>query len=86
MNHNPQHPTPDIMKQISYLEANARKWLVWITPASGVGGEYPIPIPCPNQKDAQAYAAACRTCGQRARVSAPTPQPKPVAITPSCQP
>lgn len=46
--------------------------LVYITPASGVGGEFPVPIPFNlkqyTRRYVLAYAAACRRDGQQVRV------------------
>jgi hypothetical protein len=44
------------------------RYNVFITPASGVGGEFPRPIPFPNKSRAENYAKACRAIGQKARV------------------
>jgi hypothetical protein len=64
------------MKHQAYLNAIAHRFTVWITPASRVGGEFPIPVPFHTCAEAAAYARACRQAGQLARVEAPT-QPKP---------
>jgi hypothetical protein len=44
------------------------KYNVFITPASGVGGEFPTPIPFPSKKQAESYAKACQAIGQKTRV------------------
>lgn len=59
------------MKHQAYLKTVAHRWLVWITPASRVGGEFALPVPCQSRKTAQLYARACRRIGQLARVSPP---------------
>lgn len=44
---------------------------VYITPASGVGGEFPTPIPFSrpySRKFVENYAQACRDKGQRVRI------------------
>jgi|PlaIllAssembly_1097288.scaffolds.fasta_scaffold53169_3 hypothetical protein len=56
----------------AYLKTVADRWLVWITPASRVGGEWPLPVPCRTRKKAVNYARACRLQGQGTRISKPT--------------
>jgi len=41
---------------------------VFITPASGVGGEFPVPLAFRSEKRAHLYAEACQAIGQRTRV------------------
>jgi hypothetical protein len=45
---------------------------VYITPASGVGGEFPVPVPFNlrhySRRYVRAYAAGCRRLGQGARI------------------
>ncbi len=46
--------------------------LVYVTPASGVGGEFPVPVSFSlksySRRYVLAYAEACRRRGQRVRV------------------
>jgi hypothetical protein len=48
------------------------KAFVYITPASGVGGEFPVPVPFDlkqySRRYVRAYAEACRRAGQGVRV------------------
>lgn len=46
------------------------EYLVWITPASGVGGEFPIPVIFRNKSKryVKAYARECREIGQKVRI------------------
>lgn len=45
------------------------KYSVYVTPASGVGGEWPEPARRNvSRKVAEAYANACRAIGQKARI------------------
>lgn len=48
------------------------KALVYITPASGVGGEFPFPVSFDlslyTRKYVRAYAEACRRFGKTARI------------------
>jgi len=46
-----------------------KKVLVYITPASGVGGEFPRPIPFRSRRQARDYAVECRRRGMKVRVS-----------------
>jgi hypothetical protein len=55
----------------AYLKKIAHKWKVWITPASRVGGELPLPIPFRTGSQAREYARACRMKGQRTRITPP---------------
>jgi len=43
-------------------------WEVRITPASGVGGEWPRGLRHRTLKQARLYAEACRRLGQKARI------------------
>jgi hypothetical protein len=52
-----------------YLRSLKNRWLVYITPASGVGGEFPLPIPFRSKKKAFDYARECRVKeGQKTRI------------------
>ncbi len=45
------------------------KYEVYVTPASGVGGEFPRPArTTQSKKTAEWYAEACRAIGQKARI------------------
>jgi len=45
-------------------------WYVYITPASGVGGEWPWPLRFRTRKKAELYAAECRArLGQKTRIT-----------------
>lgn len=66
------HSQPVNEHHAAYLETVANRWLVWITPASGVGGEFPLPVPSRTRKGAVAYARACRALGQTTRITKPT--------------
>jgi len=41
---------------------------VYITPASGVGGEFPRPIPFKRKRQAKEYARECRRRGMGTRI------------------
>jgi hypothetical protein len=53
---------------------------VYITPASGVGGEWPTPIPFNlnrySRAYVEAYAEKCRSDGQKARIVWPEKERK----------
>lgn len=49
-------------------------YYVYVTPAGGVGGEFPQPARRSTSKSTcERYADACRAIGQRARVSTQPP-------------
>jgi len=60
------------VKHANYLQSvtDRHRWS-GITPASGVGGEFPIPVPFRSRKAIE-YARACRMKGQGTWLTRPT--------------